>query len=121
MIRGFLTVSKALSDPARVRVLLMLETGELCLCQIIDLLRLAPSTVSKHMNILYDAGLVERRKEGRWHFFRLAGPDRPPHIGGALDWVLTTLREDAVARQDARKLKVVRSKDLSELAACYRI
>ena len=44
----------------------------------IELLGLAPSTVSKHMNILQQAGLVQRRKDGKWHFYRLAGKHDSP-------------------------------------------
>jgi len=51
---------------------MMLSGGELCACQIIEMLGLAPSTVSKHMSILRQAGLVETRKEGRWIYYRLA-------------------------------------------------
>jgi DNA-binding transcriptional ArsR family regulator len=64
-VRDFLSITKALSDEARVRALLAVKDGELCLCQIIHLLRLAPSTVSKHMSILVQAGLLECRKERR--------------------------------------------------------
>ena len=68
----FMTITKALSDENRVRMLLALDGRELCVCQIIELLGLAPSTVSKHMSILANARLVEGRQEGRWRFYRLA-------------------------------------------------
>ncbi len=74
-------VARALADESRVRALLALRGGELCLCQIIELLGLAPSTVSKHMDVLFRAGLVERRKEGRWHYFQLAGRPAPLYPG----------------------------------------
>jgi DNA-binding transcriptional ArsR family regulator len=51
----------------------MLTSGELCVCQVTEVLQLAPSTVSKHMSILRQAGLVEARKEGRWIYYRLVG------------------------------------------------
>ena len=70
-MREFLTITKALSDESRVRALLSIKDGELCLCQIIEVLGLSPATVSKHMNLLYQAGLVQRRKEGKWQFYRL--------------------------------------------------
>ena len=54
-----------------------LGAGELCVCQIVELLGLAPSTVSKHMAILKQARLVDSRKEGRWMFYRLADEDAP--------------------------------------------
>lgn len=62
---------KALADESRLRTFNVLRQGELCVCQITELLQLAPSTVSKHMSILRQAGLVESRKEGRWIYYRL--------------------------------------------------
>ena len=68
----FLNITKALAEENRVRILLALEVEELCVCQIIELLELAPSTVSKHMSVLRQARLVDGRKEGRWMYYRLA-------------------------------------------------
>ena len=73
-MREFMRITKALADENRVRMLLMLKGGELCVCQITELFGLAPSTISKHLSILYQAGLAESRKDGRWIYFRL--PDR---------------------------------------------
>src|ERR1051325_2974904 len=71
---SFMTITKALSDPGRVRILLALRRGELCVCQITELFGLAPSTVSKHLSVLTHAGLVVPRKEERWVYYRL--PDK---------------------------------------------
>jgi ArsR family transcriptional regulator len=68
-----LNVAKALADANRLRALMALGAGELCVCQLIEMLGLAPSTVSKHLSILHQAGLVEVRKEGRWMYYRLPG------------------------------------------------
>ena len=115
----FLALAKALSDGTRLRALLSLRGGELCLCQVIDLLGLAPSTVSRHMDLLHRAGLVERRKDGRWHYFRLSR--RPsPAARGALRWALAALEGEPGLRADARRLCCVRNKDLEEVSACYR-
>jgi ArsR family transcriptional regulator, arsenate/arsenite/antimonite-responsive transcriptional repressor len=74
-MKEFMAVAKALADENRTRVLMFLRDGELCVCRIVEMLALAPSTVSKHLNVLYQAGLVESRKEGRWIYYRL--PERP--------------------------------------------
>ena len=58
-MRDFLAIAKALSDASRVRILMFLKDGELCVCQVVEMLNLAPSTVSEHMAILHRAGLVE--------------------------------------------------------------
>lgn len=71
----FMVAMKAIGDSNRVRILCALEGRELCACQLIKMLDLAPSTVSKHLSILRQARLVVDRKEGRWMHYRL--PDKP--------------------------------------------
>lgn len=118
-MKPILSLTKALADETRLRALMLLVGGELCLCQLIDVLALSPSTISKHMTILYDAGLIDRRKQGRWHYYRLAGPEAPRLVRDALDWVMPHLRGLSTARRDAKKLCCTRKKDPQELTACY--
>lgn len=115
-----LTIAKAIGDESRARALVALRDGELCLCQIIDLLGLAPSTISKHMDVLLQAGLVERRKEGRWHYFRLANHQAPPTVKRALKWVLESLRDEPIVIGDVKKLCCVRQQDPKKLSRCYK-
>ena len=119
-MQEFLAITKALGDETRVRALLALRGGELCLCHIIQLLQLAPATLSKHMDLLVQAGLVERRKDGRWCYFRLAGGNSRPAVRRALKWTLDSLADDPVIRRDVELLKKVRCTDLRELSACYK-
>ena len=104
-MREFMSISKALGDKNRVRALMLLREGELCVCQIIELLELAPSTVSKHMSVLRQARLVEGRKDGRWIFYRLAGSDAPEGVKETLTWVRRSLSKDPGVRSDTKKLK----------------
>jgi len=71
-MKAFIRVMKALSDPNRVRILKILQSGELCVCEIREVLGLAQSTVSKHAKILEDAGLVEKKRQGTWMIYSLA-------------------------------------------------
>ena len=119
-MRPFLDLTKALSDETRVRALLALREGELCLCHVVGLLQLAPSTVSKHLDLLVRAGLVERRKDGRWAHFRLAGRGAPSVVRQALRWVMEALAEDATIARDDKRLATLRCCDLKELSACYK-
>ena len=57
---------KALGEANRIRILKMLEIRPLCVCEITAVLRLAPSTVSKHLSILREAGFIIDQKEGKW-------------------------------------------------------
>lgn len=71
-MRSFIRVMKALSEPNRVRMVKLLGCRELCVCELQNLLGIAQSTVSKHLKILEEAGLVVFRKEGSWIIYRLS-------------------------------------------------
>src|SRR5215510_8480052 len=64
-------VFKALADPTRIRILGLLASAEVCVCNLHDSLRLPQSLVSRHLAYLRRAGLVETRKEGLWVHYRL--------------------------------------------------
>jgi len=120
MIKDLTRTGKALGDPQRVRALAALRGGELCLCRLIALLRLAPSTVSKHMSLLVQAGLVLSRKEGRWVYYRRADGKVAAHVRAALALAETALRDDPQAARDTRALRRIRAADSTELSRCYR-
>ena len=86
-------IASALSEPHRLKLLGMLQAGELCLCDLTAGLDLAPSTVSNHMAILKRAGLVETRKDGRWMHFRLSASDPESPQAQALSWAVSHLPE----------------------------
>ena len=111
----FMAVTKALADENRVRLLLALREQELCVCQLIELLGLAPSTVSKHMSILRQSRLVEGRKEGRWMYYRLAGAEASPAVRESLDWMQKYLARDPQVVQDAQRLRAILKVDLRKL------
>ncbi|MHC4646942.1 MAG: ArsR/SmtB family transcription factor [Planctomycetota bacterium] len=119
-MRDFINIAKALSDENRVRALMMLSEGELCVCQLIEMLGLAPSTVSKHMAILYQAGLVDTRKEGRWNYYRLADGDASEDVLAAIRWVQHSLANNRQIRADAKQLRCVCKMDKVELCAHYK-
>ena len=65
-------IFKAMSDPCRLKVLLLLREGELCVCEIMIGLDRPQSTTSHHLSILKDAGLIRERKDVRWSRYRLS-------------------------------------------------
>ena len=115
----FITITKALSDENRVRALMMLSDGELCVCQLIKMLGLAPSTVSKHMSILRQARLVQARKEGKWMYYRLPDGDAPQCVLEAVRWVQKCLGGDKKIVADGKQLKLVCKIDKEKLCGCY--
>lgn len=70
---------KALADETRLRILSLLGTGELCVCDLMTVLDLPQSTVSRHLAYLRNADLVEDRRQGVWMYYRLAGEESPLH------------------------------------------
>jgi ArsR family transcriptional regulator len=113
-VQDFLTIVKALADEHRVRALLAIRRQPLCHCQIVELLGLAPSTVSRHMSILRGAGLVDSWKEGRWVYYRLSGPEAPPAVSRAISWLVACAADDPVILRDAQHLSEI----VANEAAC---
>jgi ArsR family transcriptional regulator, arsenate/arsenite/antimonite-responsive transcriptional repressor len=70
-----LTLFKALSDETRVRILKLLEHGELCVCEIVAAFGTGQPRVSFHLAALKGAGLVKDRKEGKWMYYRIDESD----------------------------------------------
>jgi ArsR family transcriptional regulator, arsenate/arsenite/antimonite-responsive transcriptional repressor len=63
---------RALSDPTRVRLLsLIAERGEVCACELVGVLPVSQPTLSHHLKVLHDAGILEREREGRWVHYRV--------------------------------------------------
>jgi ArsR family transcriptional regulator, arsenate/arsenite/antimonite-responsive transcriptional repressor len=114
-MRELMSVLKALADENRVRALTALSPGELSVYQIIELLGLAPSTVSKHMAILKQARLVDSRKQGRWMFYRLAKREAPVEARKIAAAVCKLFADTPEAASDARQLRQIMKIDRDEL------
>lgn len=114
-MRHLVRTTKALADEGRIRILGALQGRQLCVCQLIELLGLAPSTVSKHLSILRNARLIESRKQGRWMFYRLAGADAPAQTTDALAWVLRSFAVTRQFTQDRRRLEEILKIDPEQL------
>lgn len=115
----FIKTTKAISDPSRVRILMALRSGDLCVCRIIELLQLAPSTVSKHLTILKQAGLIEGCKQGRWMNYRLP-PDPVSNTWDTLKWVFQSLENSPDIMQDEVRMKRIMRIDIEKLCAIYK-
>jgi DNA-binding transcriptional ArsR family regulator len=115
-VRELLAVMKALADPSRLRIVAALHGRELCLCQVVELVGLASSTVSRHMSILEQARLVDARKDGRWTYFRLADEQERPEAGEAAALVCRALAKDDQARADRVRLKQLLKVNPEELS-----
>src|SRR5215831_14450433 len=98
------TLFKALADETRLRILGLLLTGEVCVCDIHESLRIPQSKASRHLAYLRRSGLVDTRREGLWIHYRIGGL-ADPVMGAIVDAVRHALSHLDVVRKDAKRLR----------------
>jgi ArsR family transcriptional regulator, arsenate/arsenite/antimonite-responsive transcriptional repressor len=118
-LRNLLGITGALSDETRIRILMMLDIAELCVCQITAALDLAPSTISKHLSILEDADLILRRKESRWVYYRLNKPEFSMVVGNALQFIKGSIGPSESITGDKKKIEALLQEDIN--ITCKRL
>lgn len=102
---------RALGDEGRLRIVLALRERELCVCQIVALLQLAPSTISRHLQVLRHADLIRSSKKGKWVHYRLE--DLSPIPG--LEQVLKVAAASPDGRRDRTRLREILKIDPDQL------
>ena len=117
MLRELEAALKAAGDPTRARILKLLESGPLCVCQVRAVLGLAPSTVSKHLTLLKAAGLVTDRREGRWIHYALTTEERNPYARAVLALLRGPLDREPRILEDRRRLRGVKAVPVETLCA----
>ena len=90
---------KALSDGNRAKIIKMLEIKEMCVCEMQVVLKVAQPSVSKHLKILEEAGLVESRKDGMWVNYRLSDGHESSYAAGMIRQLEEWLNDDSVIRE----------------------
>lgn len=111
-LESTVAIARALSNPARMRIVAMLRSGELCPCQITEVLGLAPSTVSLHLKELRLAGLLTERKEGRWAFFAVS---EDPYTSQWIGAALSQLADDPLLVADQKLVDELRRLPVDDL------
>lgn len=99
-MNDLLLFAKALSDPTRVRVLAALRRSELCVCELCDALEMSQSSLSTHLQVIRQAGLVTARKDGKWTYYGLE-PTYAPLVEAVFAHHADCLRADHRLRRDA--------------------
>lgn len=115
-MNDLLNVFKALSDETRLRILKLLEKGELCVCDIVAALALIQPKVSFHLSALKDAGLVRDRKEGKWIHYRFDDSDAFRRF--LILSVLERIPEQRTAEDKGRLKKWFQQKETNIAKAC---
>ena len=85
---------KALSDVNRLQIVEMLTGGELCACRILEKFEITQPTLSHHMKILCDCGLVKSRKQGKWTYYSISKEGRKKAVS-LLQKITTTSKKEA--------------------------
>lgn len=99
-------ILKALSDKNRLRIIKMLQKKSLCVCEIREILELAVSTVSKHLSILKEAGLIVDWKDGKWINYKI-NPSPDLLAANALLYIQLQIEDDETVKNDRSKIKSV--------------
>jgi ArsR family transcriptional regulator, arsenate/arsenite/antimonite-responsive transcriptional repressor len=111
-MKEFIKVMRALSDSNRVKIIKLLQQREMCVCEIQAALGIAQPTVSKHLKVLENAGLVGRKKEGLWVNYFLTDGGRSPYAASLLGNLKHWLREDSEVRNLLEKSETIRREDV---------
>jgi len=111
-MKEFIKVTKALSDPTRVKILKMLQKKMLCVCEIQAALDRAQSTISKHLKILEDAGLISFEKDGLWVNYNLADGTQSPYAASLIGNMGHWLEDDPEIMDIMVKLPEIDRKDI---------
>ena len=107
-MKDFISVMKALSDPNRVKILKMLQARSLCVCEMRAALEIAQPTVSNHLKILEEAGLVTCRKEGLWVNYDVADGSAGPYAATLLGNLKHWLQSDPEIKRLMEELPRIR-------------
>jgi ArsR family transcriptional regulator len=111
-MKKFIKVMKALSDPNRVKILKMLQHKMMCVCEMQEALQVAQPTVSKHLRLLEDAGLVYSQKDGIWVNYYLGDGPSSPYAATILGNLKHWLEDDPEIASLKERLPMIRREDI---------
>ena len=117
-LREYEMVMKSVADPTRVRILKLLEAGEMCVCQVVAVLELSQSTISKHLFLMKMAGLVRERQEKKWVHYSLGGSEGIPYARKMLAMLKGWLNDDPVIERDRKRDALAR--EIGPVGICER-
>lgn len=111
-MKDFIKVAKAISDPNRVKILKMLQHKIMCVCELKSALRIAQPTVSKHLRILEEAGLVYCQRDEKWVNYYIADGNNNPYAANILGNLKYWLEEDMEIKELIYKLPSIKREDI---------
>jgi ArsR family transcriptional regulator len=112
-MKSFLKVMKALSDANRVKIIKLLQQKMMCVCELQGALKIAQPTVSKHLKILEEAGLVDYAKDGLWVNYFLSDGQNSPYASSVLGNLKHWLEDDPQIVELVKKVPFLNREELT--------
>jgi ArsR family transcriptional regulator len=111
-MEDFIKVMKALSDPCRVKIVKMLQRKRMCVCELQEALQISQSSVSKHLKLLEEAGLVNYSKDGLWVNYYLSNGGKSPYASSLMGNLRHWLEDEPEIRHIIKRLPSIRREDI---------
>ena len=111
-MKDFINVMKALSDPSRVKIVKMLQHKLMCVCEMQEALQLSQPSVSKHLKILENAGLVAFKKDGLWVNYFLTNGSKSPYVSSLMGNLRHWLDEEPEIAELIERLPDIRREEI---------
>ena len=103
MMRELIKVLKAAGDKNRMRILKMLQHKKMCVCELAAVLEIKQPSVSKHLSILRDAGLIQDERNGQWMDYSLCKEKINRYAPDIQASIENWLKDDAIIKRDMKK------------------
>ncbi|OEU61790.1 MAG: transcriptional regulator [Desulfobacterales bacterium S5133MH16] len=111
-MNAFVKVMKAVSDPNRVKIVKLLQQNTMCVCELQSALGISQPSVSKHLKILEDAGLVDFQKDGLWVNYSLTNGKSSPYAASLLGNLKHWLEDDSEVVELIKKVPYLNREEL---------
>jgi ArsR family transcriptional regulator len=102
-VEELVAIARTLGDTTRIRIVAALRNGELCVCELVDALDISQSSLSTHLQMCRQVGVLTTRKDGRWIYYSLSARYTP--LIEMIFSELQTLRSDEQLRRDGKRLR----------------
>ncbi len=116
-MKDFIRVMKALSETSRIKIVKMLQRRSMCVCELQEALQIAQSSVSKHLKILEDAGIVAHDKDGLWVNYYLADGMKSPYVSTLMGNLRHWLEEEPEIEELLERLPHIRRENICKRVA----
>lgn len=112
---------KAIADGNRLRILAVLQSDALCVCQLMGILGLSQSTVSKHLSVLKETGLLVEQQRGKRTFYALRERFPSPWVGDLVRIVLDAVKSSPEVAEDCRLAEFMREFRIETVEAALAV